>query len=135
MGTEYLKPDKEVRSLVKAIRKKYYSKYSKAKIVTLMRLGKWRNWGTLGKVSKKLRQAGVDGDYLLTLNGTAWPLMTDKQKKALVDHELLHMKIKKSKKGNSFVLRDHDVEEFVDIVKRYGAWRPNLEELKKVLNK
>jgi|SRR6185312_11554431 len=132
---DFMQPDKNVRRLVKDIRAKNYEKFKKAKIVILMRLGKWDKWGTMQRVSKKMRQAGVDGDYILTLNGDAWPEMSDKQRKALVDHELYHMARKKTKYGVQFKLRDHDVEEFTEIVKRYGAWRPSLQALKEVLSK
>jgi hypothetical protein len=135
MGVEYLHPDKKVRSLVKEIRAKNYEKYGKARIVILMRLGKWDKWGTMGRVSKKLRACGVDGDYLLTLNGDAWPNMTEKQHRALVDHELMHMARKKTKSGITWKLRHHDVEEFVAIVKKYGDWTPNLKALREVLAK
>lgn len=135
MPVEYLKPSSEVRKVVKAMRAKHYEKFHKAKIVTLMRIGKWDKWGTISIVSKKQRQAGIDGDYILTLNGSAWPKMPEKQRKALVDHELYHMSKKKTKNGTSFKLRDHDVEEFIEIVKRYGNWRPNLQALHEVMNK
>ena len=68
---DYISPSKEVISLVKEMRKKHYEKFSKAKIVILMRLGKWDKWAQIGRVSKKLCQAGIDGDYLLTFNGDA----------------------------------------------------------------
>lgn len=131
---EYLPPTKEVKKLVKEMRAKHYDKFKKAKIVILLRLGKWKNWGTIGIVSKRLRRAGIDGDYILTLNGDAWPKMSEKQKKALVDHELYHMARKKKKDGTVlFKLRDHDVEEFIEIAKRYGGWSPNLKTLGEVL--
>lgn len=135
MAVEYLPASKDVRSLVKHIRGKYYEKFSKAKIVIIMRLGKWDKWGTMQRVSAKQRQAGIDGDYILTLNGTAWPEMSSKQQKALVDHELLHMAKKKTKSGISWKLRHHDVEEFIGIAKRYGSWTPNLKALQDVLSK
>jgi hypothetical protein len=132
---DYIPAPKDVRSVVKEMRAKYYHRFDEAKITTLMRLGKWDKWGTLARVGLKQRMAGIDADYILTLNGTAWPEMTDKQQHALVDHELLHMKIKKTKAGKSFVLRHHDVEEFIDIAKRYGGWSPNLKALGEVLAK
>lgn len=134
MAVEYTAAGKEVRSIVKQIRAKYYAKFSKAKIITLMRSGKWKNWGTIQRVGKMQRRAGIDADYILTLNGDAWLKMTSKQHRALVDHELYHMAKKKQKTGVAFVLRHHDVEEFVAIVKRYGDWSPGLKELRAVLN-
>lgn len=133
MSVDYFKPTSEIKALVKKIRHKYYDKFKKAKIVILMRTGKWDKYGTLALVSKKLRKAGVDGDYVLTLNADEWEHLGSKGQKALVDHELYHMAKKKTKKGTQFKLRHHDVEEFVDIVKRYGTWRPSLVEMKQAM--
>lgn len=124
--SDYFKAPSEVKDLVKKVRKKFYSKFKKARIVILMRTGKWDKYGTLAKVSKKQRQAGVDGDYVLTFNADEWAGLKTKGQTALVDHELYHMARKKTKTGTKFLLRHHDVEEFVDIVKRYGTWRPSL---------
>lgn len=132
---EFKKAEKEIRILVKRMRKKYYQKFAKAKILTLMRSGKWDKWGTIQRVGKMQREAGIDADYILTLNADAWPKMSEKQHKALVDHELYHMALKKSKKGTIFALRHHDVEEFVEIVKRYGDWSPGLKELRAILQR
>jgi hypothetical protein len=130
MSSDYFKATTEVLDLVKKIRHKHYSKFHKAKIVTLMRTGKWDKYGTIAKVSKKQRQAGVDGDYILTFNADEWAHLHTKAKHALVDHELYHMARKKTKAGTKFLLRHHDVEEFIDIVKRYGTWRPSLVDMK-----
>lgn len=133
--TDYLKAPSEVLHLVKKIRHKYYHKFHKAKIVTLMRTGKWDKYGTIAKVSKKQRQAGVDGDYILTFNADEWGHFEKKQKLALVDHELYHIKLLKSKKGLKWNLRHHDCEEFIDIVKRYGTWRDSLVKMKEAMNR
>jgi hypothetical protein len=133
MAVEYTQAGKKILQLVKEIRNKHYEKFKKAKIIALMRSGKWDKWGTISRVGKMQRRAGIDADYILTLNGEAWPLMTEKQHRALIDHELYHMKKKKTKIGIAFVLRHHDVEEFIDIVKRYGDWTPNLKALHAVL--
>lgn len=132
---DYLPVTKEVHKIVKDVRVKHYEKFNKAKIISLFRFGKWDKWGTIQIVGKKQRKAGIDADYILTLNGDAWPEMTDKQKRALVDHELYHMAKKKGREGTKFVLRHHDVEEFIEIVKRYGNWSPNLKALNAVMLK
>jgi hypothetical protein len=130
MSVDYFKPTSEINELVKKIRKKYYPKFRKAKIVILMRTGKWDKYGTLGLVSKKQKRAGVDGDYILTLNADEWNHLGKKGQTALVDHELRHMARQKTKNGTKFRLYHHDVEEFIDIVKRYGPWRESLVQMK-----
>lgn len=132
---DYQPATKEVRNLVKEMRVKHYPKFEKAKIVVLLRFGKWDKWGEIGIVGKKQRVCGIDGDYVLTFNGDAWDHLSDKQKNALVFHELYHMARKKTKNGIKFKLRRHDVEEFVEVAKRYGSWTPNLKSLQEVLAK
>jgi hypothetical protein len=131
--TDYFKAPSEVTKLVKDIRHKYYSKFRKAKIVILMRTGKWDKYGTMALVSKKARKAGVDGDYVLTFNADEWAGLGHKGQKALVDHELRHMARKKTKKGTQFKLFHHEVEEFIDIVKRHGMWRESLTRMKEAM--
>lgn len=131
--SDYFKAPGEVRKLVKKIRSKYYHKFKRAKIVILMRTGNWDKYGTIGRVSKKQRQAGVDGDYILTLNSDEWGGLSSKAKRALIDHELYHMAKKKTRNGTKFALRHYDVEEFVDIVKRYGTWRESLAKMKEAM--
>jgi hypothetical protein len=131
--TDYFKAPSEVTKLVKDIRHKYYSKFRKAKIVILMRTGKWDKYGTMGLVSKKARKAGVDGDYILTFNADEWAGLGHKGQKALVDHELRHMCRQKTKNGIKFKIYHHDVEEFIEIVKRHGMWRESLTRMKEAM--
>jgi hypothetical protein len=57
-----------------------------------------------------------------------WQDLTDRQKDALVDHELIHFAIEENELlGPIRTIRPHDVEEFTAIASRYGAWRPALE--------
>ena len=129
MSVDYFHAPSEVKEIVKKIRHKYYPKFHKAKIIILMRTGKWNKLGTISRVSKKQRQAGIDADYILTLSGLAWDDLSKKQKQALVDHELCHMVRLKKKSGTQWKLRHHEVEEFKDIVKRYGLWQNSLVEM------
>ena len=132
MATDYLKPPRLLVRMVDKVRRKYYSEFKKAKIVILVRTGKWRYAGTLARVSKQHRALGIDGDYLLTINHDAWEQFSMKQKRALVDHELHHMAKRKAKDGSTrWLLRQHDVEEFTEIVKRYGAWTSSLSRFRK----
>lgn len=133
MKHKFSDPSKETLEIVRHIRHKYYKEYRDAKIITIMRNGKWSKYGTIHVVSEEQRKVGVQADYILTLSGDAWEKFSSKQKKALVDHELAHMVVKKTKKGIKYRCRHHDVEEFAAIAKRYGAWSPNLEKFKKAL--
>jgi predicted metallopeptidase len=131
MAVEYNRAPGSVRIVVKKIRRKHYPEFKKAKIVVLMRSGNWNKYGTIRRVSKQMRASGIDGDYILTLHGEKWGQLSEKQRRALVDHELYHM-VKQKKKNREgkiriqWKLRHHDIEEFGAIVKRYGLWEPGL---------
>lgn len=127
MPVEYFKAPKEVRILVKKIRRKWHKPTLDARIITLMRVGNWDKYATMGRVSAKQKKAGIQGDYILTINDGLWTLLERKQKRALIDHELVHCVAKLSKEGvPRWLLRHHDVEEFHIIVKRHGNWERGL---------
>ena len=49
--------------------------------------------------------------------------LTDAQRIALVDHELCHCRVAKGK----LKMRAHSIEEFTDIVRRHGLWKPDVQ--------
>lgn len=55
-----------------------------------------------------------------------WEELSDSQRLALLDHELLHCDVAETEDGWKMALRDHDVEEFNEIVRRHGLWKPSL---------
>lgn len=57
------------------------------------------------------------------VDGVRWGL-SDEQRVALVDHELCHFSINEEGEPK---LRSHTVEEFADVVKRHGLWKPDVE--------
>lgn len=75
-------------------------------------------------------------DFLITLNGAYWEQATDLEREILVFHELKHCgqakdqygnpKFRKSDGGPVLSMVAHDVEEFSDVVARYGAWKGDL---------
>lgn len=81
-------------------------------------------WGQAQKVSNKLK-VYLDFDFLIWLAADAWASLTLNQKKALIDHELCHCLYDEGK----ISLRPHDIEEFTEIVDRYGLWRVDLEKM------
>lgn len=132
--TKFYKAPAEVRKVVKRIRRKFYEKLADVRIITLMREGKWNKYGTIVKVSAKMRKAGIEGDYILTINSEAWASFEGKQKRALVDHELAHIVVSVDRKGAvQYKLKPHDVEEFIHIVKRYGSWTGGLKKMKSAM--
>ncbi|MFP3883634.1 MAG: putative metallopeptidase [Actinomycetota bacterium] len=53
-----------------------------------------------------------------------WEAATPDEKRALVDHELTHFRIDDD--TGELKIRGHDVEEFISIADRHGAWTPTL---------
>lgn len=92
--------------------------------------------GSMGKWAKARARQQVDGwfgsipDFIMTLDAFYCAECSDSEFCALVEHELYHMAqatdpfgMPKFKKNGRpmFAMRGHDVEEFVGVVRRYGA--------------
>lgn len=70
-------------------------------------------------------------DFLIVLDNEYWTAASARQREILVYHELTHCghavdkfgvpRFDKETGAPVFCIRGHDVEEFVDVVKRYGA--------------
>ena len=89
-------------------------------------------------------QEGFDQDdgmvakpfFLISVWDFAWSQFNEKQRVALVDHELCHGTVAVNAEGETkeqedgrpvYRVRKHDVEEFREIVERYGLWKADLE--------
>lgn len=73
--------------------------------------------------------------FVIEIAEPVWENMTQRQRVALVDHELEHLDaVMNERTGEmSLVLKPHDVEEFRSIVARHGAWHPPLTEFAEAL--
>lgn len=99
-----------------------------AELMPPMAMGKWQRARAIQQI-----EDWFDGmpDFLLTFSAPAAAGMDDPSFCALVEHELYHCAQKRDRYGMPafnkdtgkpiFVLRGHDVEEFVGVVARYGA--------------
>jgi len=89
----------------------------------------------LGKCSKATGKwkhlTGVD--YVIEVWAGFWKTSTQTQKQALLYHELLHVDFKEDEDTGEITwkLRKHEVEEFIDVVKKYGPWNDSLKYLHK----
>lgn len=98
-------------------------------------LGKWQR----GRVEAQLiAWFGAVPDFLLTFDAAYCAECSDAEFMALVEHELYHAgqardafgAPKFTREGKpAFTLRGHDVEEFVGVVRRYGAGAALIEAL------
>jgi len=131
--SKFIDPDKETLEMLAKIRKKHYPAFRKAKIITIMRNGRWSKYGTIHIVTEEQKKTGIAADYILTLSNDAWKIFTAKQRRALIDHELAHIVRKETNKGIKWKLRHHDIEEFNAIVQRYGEWLPSVTKFRKAL--
>lgn len=99
-------------------------------------------WGRMRKVTglsaflANLTQKGpdyVEGDepsefnepfFVMEISAEIWSQLNEKQRRALVDHELSHAWVDED---GELVTMGHDIEEFAGVIKRHGLWRPDLE--------
>lgn len=75
-------------------------------------------------------------DFLIMLNAAWWEDASDREREILIFHELKHCgqaldafgspKFRKTDGGPVLAMVAHDVEEFADVVARYGAWKSDL---------
>lgn len=63
--------------------------------------------------------------FVIEIVRPIWLQLTEKEKKALVDHELTHCEVDLDTSRLS--IRPHDLEEFTSIVQKHGLWRSDVE--------
>lgn len=78
-------------------------------------------YGQCKKVGKDVA-VFLDYDFLIWFAADSWGGLSERQREALVDHELCHAAFKAD---HSPYIRPHDFEEFDCIIERHGFWRPN----------
>lgn len=92
--------------------------------------------GTMQKAGD-LHRSLHEYDLVLTINSEAWLHLSERQKTALIDHELCHAQIAHDKDGNPLIdtkgrkcyrIRRHDLEEFREVVSRYGCYMDDIAE-------
>jgi hypothetical protein len=84
-------------------------------------------------------------DFLITISAAPGLMHEDAMFMALIEHELYHAGQKKDRYGSPmfsretgkplFAMRGHDVEEFVGVVRRYGATSDQLREMARDINR
>jgi len=75
-----------------------------------------------------------DYDYVVLIHKPSWDKFSEKQREALVYHELLHITYTVDKNGEKrWKLRRHDIEEFINVIKEFDAWSLELNRLKDIL--
>lgn len=100
--------------------------------------------GAMGRWAKARARAqiyawfGSVPDFVITIDARRAAVMTDAEFCALVEHELYHAGQERDAFGNpkfrqsglpAYAMRGHDVEEFIGVVRRYGAGAAGIAEL------
>jgi hypothetical protein len=110
-------------------------------IMPPMSMGKWQRGRALAQVEGWFGQMP---DFLITISAGAAHYMDDDSFCALIEHELYHAgqakdefgqpRFKKDSGQPVFAILGHDVEEFVGVVRRYGAAAAGVEEMVRAAN-
>lgn len=88
------------------------------------RNGKPCAWGKARLVPRWV-QPMVLADGCITIMSKVWLVLSDRQRDALLMHELLHLG--QNEDSGLLEVVPHDVEEFGYVASTYGAWRSSLE--------
>lgn len=125
-------PD-DVAELVTEIQQAWHPKLNSARIDVLFRKEAKRSKGrvTLGEARKVTDQWRLycPYDFILTFAEDEWELLTDEQRRAVVDHELTHCRLF----DGEWVIVDHDVMEFAEILGRHGFYLEDYQRLRKFI--
>lgn len=118
-----------VESVARKVITEHHPALAQLKIAYLFRHGAWntRNretWATVYKVSDRDRLLHKY-DYILVVNVGVWSALDGPTREALIDHELSHIGM--DEKG-AWKLFGHDLEDFVSVVSRRGAWTESVRE-------
>jgi hypothetical protein len=71
---------------------------------------------------------GMNEDFfVICISEPIWGLLSERRRKALVDHELCHCWVEEKDDGGTCLkLVHHDLEEFGAVVERWGVWRDSV---------
>lgn len=81
-------------------------------------------------VVSPLQKVHLNFDYLIWVAFPDWTIMSAEKRVALLDHEFCHCR---PKDNGEWGICDHDVQEFLAVIKRHGLWRYDLQRLGKVI--
>lgn len=125
----------DVDEVIKLVRDRWHPHLSRASIVGLGRpkcvvkdgkeiLAKLKVAEAMEKVLWDEDSLGAD--YIVVVGLNRWEDMNETTRLALIDHELMHAGGESEPESGKWLLREHDIEEFTDIIERHGAWRRDL---------
>lgn len=128
------KAPQSIIDLFDEVRREYHPELLAADFIILTRSPAAQKGGkaVLGSMKKASAEAqglaGQKADYILTVSLDDWNIFRDRQRRALLDHELSHCQGKEDKETGAIKwgLVGHDIQEFSAVLKRWGAWSEDI---------
>ena len=137
--TEWWKVPDKVVHLAEELIALYHESLANAKIALIFRDEAPVTDGraTLGKAMKVSPQwkpllKDQTTDFVIWLAYDRWEHLDNKQKRALLDHELCHCFLDHEGRAK---IRGHDIEEFAVIIQRHGAWNDSIKLVQRAINR
>lgn len=92
-------------------------------------LGSAQKLSAMQKFLSSGNSAVEDGyDFIILIGKQEWESLEDKQRRALIDHELCHCGVKDPDDDEpQWTLKGHDIEEFKAVIERHGFWKPDVQ--------
>lgn len=131
-GPDCYLPAPEVEALARQVINEHHPHLVGASICFVYRSGKWITRGrtVTGKalIAPPLWRFLSGCELILIISEVIFTSLSEEGKIALIDHELSHFNkpLKTTRGGLIWTIRDHDVREFSDVVKRHNICMSNL---------
>ena len=130
MAVEYKEVPHEVLSIANELINKYHQQLKECKIGFVFQSeasfsGGKVVLGTTSKVTEKIKpMLSEELDILIVLAEDEYSQLSSERRRALIDHELCHIVLNPN--TSAWTTRGHDVNEFNEIIERYGLWSNDL---------
>jgi hypothetical protein len=129
----------EIKNLAKELIANYHPTICNANIAYLWNTKEMKRKGrnviaTAEKCNKKVK--AISGfDFIIVVSFPTWNTLTDKQKRAAIDHELTHCCLGDEEEEGKTIIIPHDIEEFLEIIERNNLYKDDLIALGRIIQK
>ena len=131
MASNIRKADGEVIDVMRDVLNEYHAHLRNANIVCLFTSKPKKRSGKIRIASceavNETYNYLTEADFIITVFDKAWERLADKEKRYVLDHELCHAFVGENKNGEPvYKVIPHDLEEFNELVERYGLMQREL---------
>ncbi len=131
MGVYYKPVDEELLRIAQEVIDAWHPELKRARIGFVFKSEAGTHKGHMvladvGAIPARMK-IHLELDYIVSVAFDVWNRFDDKKRRALLDHEFCHC-YRNSNTGE-WTTRDHDVQEFVEVVQRHGLWTNSLTEM------